>query len=334
MSEEAVDKRDRSASCEGQPATESADGAQDVAARELAEHNALAIVFDDVRARSADGRLVEPVRWAEQGMVPDHLTPDEFEMFVYEYLEDDRAAREAAAAQQAQVEKPVYRSATRAVGVPPVIGARAASEDAPAPQAAETLPVAPVAAPKAPEALAEEVLEQQDTAADDGRSPFAGLEIPAGYQLVELEGEWVLVPTDEEPAAVQLSIECENIVALVGAHSYYLYDRAVMTDTFAHWAFLAAEDNVVVTFADCVREDSRVYPRPMPAQSLKNDPFHLTDQEIQRAWDEARESGLYPDLQRTVASNGDVYYFSTDYLSPTYAASLAEWDAVERYANV
>ena len=38
----------------------------------------------------------------------------------------------------------------------------------------------------------------------------------------------------------------------------------------------------------------------------------------------------YPDIQQTTASNGDVYYFSTEHLSPAYAASLAEWDAVER----
>ena len=34
------------------------------AARELAEHNALADVFDDVRKQSADSHLVTPDRWA------------------------------------------------------------------------------------------------------------------------------------------------------------------------------------------------------------------------------------------------------------------------------
>ena len=27
---------------------------------------------------------------------------------------------------------------------------------------------------------------------------------------------------------------------------------------------------------------------------------------------------------------GDVYYFSTEYLTPAYAKSLAEWNSVER----
>lgn len=308
------------------------------AARELAEHNALADVFDDVRAQSADGQLVEPTRWAEIGLVPEHLVPDDFEMLVYEYLEEARGAAAAAAeAEEAGPAEaaPVYRSATRAVGVPPVIGPRAAAaaQDGAAEEASDA-----AAAPSASDAVSADSAPASDAPdvppPDDDRSPFEGLSIPEGFELVELEGEWVLVPTDKEAAPVQKAIECSTVVALVGAHSYYLYDSSLMTDAFAHWAFLAAEDNDVITFVECVREDSRVYPRPMPAESLRNNPFKMTDQEIDRIWDTVRESGAYPDIQRTSASNGDVYYFSTDYLTPTYAASLAEWESVERYMNV
>lgn len=94
------------------------------AARELAENNALADVFDDVRKQSADSHLVTPERWPEIGLVPEHMTDEDFEMFVYEWLEDyqaehkdeieaERAAERAKAA--------AVRSATRAVGVPPKI---------------------------------------------------------------------------------------------------------------------------------------------------------------------------------------------------------------------
>ena len=60
----------------------------------------------------------------------------------------------------------------------------------------------------------------------------------------------------------------------------------------------------------------------------------MTDEQIQQTWEAVRDSGNYPDIERTVASNGDVYYYSTDYLSADYAESLAEYDAVERPANV
>ncbi len=53
---------------------------EEEAARALAEHNALALAFDDVRAESREGRLVSPARWTELGLVPEHLTDEDFEM--------------------------------------------------------------------------------------------------------------------------------------------------------------------------------------------------------------------------------------------------------------
>lgn len=349
------------------------------AARELAEHNALADVFDDVRKQSADSHLVTPDRWAEIGLVPDHMTPDDFEMFVYEWLEDylaehkdeieaERAAERAKAA--------AVRSAIRAVGVPPKIPNRRlaqieADNEAKAAEAADKAPkavgdsvevesaagvdastqsgnaaeAAESAAVAAAPATSEPVPASSDNTGgngqaaedeqpvEDDRSPFAGLRIPEGYRLEQIEGEWVLVE-DEDAAPVRKEIKCNRIKALVGMHSYYLYDETLMTDNYARWAFLAAEDNPVVTFVECVREDSRVYPRPYAAECLKNPPFRMTDEQIEETWRTVRDSGNYPDIERTEASNGDVYYYSTQYLEPGYAASLAEYDAVERPADV
>lgn len=366
--------------------------------RELAENNALADVFDDVRRQSSDSQLVVPSRWVELGLVPGHMTSDEFEMLVYEYLEDYRrdhkdeiAAEKAERARKANS----VRSATRAVGVPPKIpnrrlkqieedekaaaekAAREASEaeagkaglasgsaadkaaapvaevapdqpadvaiasessassqvmadssvradamEAPVPHASET-------ASAAPEASAEPSTDA--AAADDG--PFAGLKLPEGYKLVELEGEYVLVP-DEDAAPVKKEIHCEHIVTLVGQHSYYLYDSDLMTKSYAHWAFLAAEDNPMATFVDCVREDGRVYPRPFAAEDLANPPFRMSASKVEDTWAELQKSGEYPDIERCEASNGDVYFFSTLYMDRTLAESLAEYRSVERLSNV
>lgn len=343
------------------------------AARELAENNALADVFDDVRKQSADSHLVTPERWPEIGLVPEHMTAEDFEMFVYEWLEDyqaehkdeieaERAAERAKAA--------AVRSATRAVGVPPKIPNRRLSQieadnEAKAAEAADKAPeavedsaevesaagvdasaqvdnaaeAAESAAVAATTAVSEPVPGSPDDAsegdqpAEDGRSPFAGLRIPEGYRLEQIEGEWVLVE-DENAAPVRKEIKCNRIKVLMGMHSYYLYDETLMTASYARWAFLAAEDNPVVTFVECVREDSRVYPRPYAAECLKNPPFRMTDEQIEETWQAVRDSGNYPDIERTEASNGDVYYYSTQYLESGYAASLAEYDAVERPADV
>ena len=342
------------------------------AARELAENNALADVFDDVRKQSADSHLVTPERWPEIGLVPEHMTVEDFEMFVYEWLEDyqaehkdeieaERAAERAKAA--------AVRSATRAVGVPPKIPnrrlaqieadneAKAAGAADKAPEAvedfaeaesaadvdasaqvdnaAEAAESAAVATPTAsePAPASPDDASEGDQPAEDDRSPFAGLRIPEGYRLEQIEGEWVLVE-DENAAPVRKEIKCNRIKVLMGMHSYYLYDETLMTASYARWAFLAAEDNPVVTFVECVREDSRVYPRPYAAECLKNPPFRMTDEQIEETWRTVRDSGNYPDIERTEASNGDVYYYSTKYLQPGFAASLAEFSSVERPASV
>lgn len=366
--------------------------------RELAENNALADVFDDVRRQSSDSQLVVPSRWVDLGLVPGHMTSDEFEMLVYEYLEnyrrdhkDEIAAEKAERARKANS----VRSATRAVGVPPKIpnrrlkqieedekaaaekAARETSEaevekaglasgsaaDKAAAPVAEVAPDQPAdvatasesfapsqvmadssvradameapvphvseTASAAPEASAEPSTDA--AAADDG--PFAGLKLPEGYKLVELEGEYVLVP-DEDAAPVKKEIHCEHIVTLVGQHSYYLYDSDLMTKSYAHWAFLAAEDNPMATFVDCVREDGRIYPRPFAAEDLANPPFRMSASKVEDTWAELQKSGEYPDIERCEASNGDVYFFSTLYMDRTLAESLAEYRSVERLSNV
>lgn len=340
------------------------------AARELAENNALADVFDDVRKQSADSHLVTPERWPEIGLVPEHMTAEDFEMFVYEWLEDyqaehkdeieaERAAERAKAA--------AVRSATRAVGVPPKILNRRleqievdneakAADKAPeavedsaeaesaagvdasvqvdnAAESAESAAVAATPAASEPAPGSPDSAAEDEQPAENDRSPFAGLRIPEGYRLEQIEGEWVLVE-DESAAPVRKEIKCNRIKVLMGMHSYYLYDETLMTASYARWAFLAAEDNPVVTFVECVREDSRVYPRPYAAECLKNPPFRMTDERIEETWQAVRDSGNYPDIERTEASNGDVYYYSTQYLESGYAASLAEYDAVERPADV
>ena len=343
------------------------------AARELAENNALADVFDDVRKQSADSHLVTPERWPEIGLVPEHMTAEDFEMFVYEWLEDYQAEhKEEIEAERAaeRAKAAAVRSATRAVGVPPKIPNRRleqieADNEAKAAEAADKAPEAvedsaeaesaagvnasvqvdnaaesaESAAVAATPAVSEPAPGSPDSAAEDeqpaedDRSPFAGLRIPEGYRLEQIEGEWVLVE-DENAAPVRKEIKCNRIKVLMGMHSYYLYDETLMTASYARWAFLAAEDNPVVTFVECVREDSRVYPRPYAAECLKNPPFRMTDEQIEETWQAVRDSGNYPDIERTEASNGDVYYYSTQYLESGYAASLAEYDAVERPADV
>lgn len=261
----------------------------------LTERELLAAIFEDVRAQSAAGRLVEPTRWAEAGLVPEGQTAEDWEMFVYEYLEEREAER---AGQEVLEPAAPVRTATRTVGVPRLLRAEEAEEpeEAAVPEESETLETAV-------EVEASDEAESAETAPTDDPAPSD--------------------EASEEPP-------CDDIVALVGKHSYYLYSADRMTDAYARWSFLANEDDRVLTFVECVRDESKKYPRPMEAASLSNEPFNLSREEIDELWQTVRDSGAYPDLDTVTASNGDVYYFSTEYLTPAYAASLAEWSSVER----
>lgn len=296
------------------------DEAADAAAMsdEEVERLFLEAVFDDVRARSAEGKLAEPSQWLDAGLVPAHFAADDWEMFVYEYLEERKAERDerAAAAPTAPI-----RTATRAVGVPRMLRA----EEDPEPEDAGEEAAAEAPDPCHPERSAlgakSEDPERRDSAEEAGV-----VEAPA-TAAPDDAAPAVEAPTDSVgPDAPP----CNDVVALVGKRSYYLYSTERMTDAYARWAFLASEDDRVLTFVECVRDESRKYPRPMEASSLSNEPFNLTADEIGELWRTVHESGAYPDLDTVTASNGDVYYFSTDCLTPAYAASLAEWNSVER----
>lgn len=151
------------------------------AARELAENNALADVFDDVRKQSADSHLVTPERWPEIGLVPEHMTAEDFEMFVYEWLEDYQAEhKEEIEAERAaeRAKAAAVRSATRAVGVPPKIPNRRleqieADNEAKATEAADKAPEAVEDSAEAESAAGVDASVQVDNAAEAAESAAA-----------------------------------------------------------------------------------------------------------------------------------------------------------------
>lgn len=148
----------------------------------------------------------------------------------------------------------------------------------------------------------------------------------------------------EEAAAQEIAAEAEaegadevwelDDIAVLEGSSVYLYSTDEMSDSFARWAFLAAENDDVATLVENARHESKVYPRPMKAKSLTNRPVYMTEERIAAAFEAVQVSGLYPDVKTCSASNGDVYFYSTDYLSDAQAKALAEWESVERRANM
>lgn len=272
---------------------------------------AVGAVLAAVRNASRDGRLSQPAEWSAAGLVPECLTDEDVEMAVYDrvsaYLASEEGQKDAqTAAQKAAGDKAVADASARPVNKH-VKSAFSSSNGRTVGAPAFKRRAKPAEEPEA----AEETVQVEEVAASDE---------PAAAESVK---------KTPSPFA-----DCKGIALLMGATSYYLYDRMAMTDSFARWAFLAAEDDPVATFTECVREESSVYPRPMARTNLGNNPFNMTETEVEEAFAAAREQGRADDIERIEASNGDVYFFSTTYLTPQRAQALAEWHAVERKRNV
>lgn len=200
-----------------------------------------------------------------------------------------------------------------------------------------------IIAAQAASAAAKKVAEEaaQTAVADanaDAVSADSGVEgvATSGSKADEAAGE--NAPSVDEGDSLDSEIETpewklDDIKVLEGKQTY-LYSSDYMTDTYAHWAFLAEEGDDALTLVDNAREESRLYPRPMLAASLSSKPYYWNAEQIEQAWQAVQESGSYPDIKTCEASNGERYFYSTDYLSDAQAKALAEWYSVERYMNV
>ena len=192
---------------------------------------------------------------------------------------------------------------------------------------------ASVEAQKVAEEAAQAAAEKADATSADFGVEDAATRAP---DADEAAGE--NAPSGAEPDSFDSEIEApewelDDIKVLEGKQTY-LYSSDYMTDTYAHWAFLAEEGDDVLTLAENAREESSLYPRPMLATSLSNKPYHWSAEQIEQVWQAVQESGAYPDIKTCGASNGDQYFYSTDYLSDAQAKALAEWYSVERYMSV
>lgn len=293
---------------------------QEAKMRAADEENALAQVFDLTRKNTGASKLTKASDWAH--LIPPSLTHAEFEERIKERISKDNAYENAPSGENAKSQRSKAASshskasefANRGVGVPKIF-TRKEADDVPKQSMPET---------RRALVYTESAQEEDDF----------DLVPPEGYKLVEVDGVLCLTETDEPPAQKQLHADARGIRMLDGTDETYLYDGKAMTQEFAKWAYLADKNDPLATFVYCVREDSRVYPRPLAESDLANHPFNMSAEAVQRAWQQVQTSEQYCDIGQTRASNGDVYYYSTEYLSPDHADSLAEWASVERFRNV
>ncbi len=287
----------------------------------VAEREALEALWRVVRSRSAQGELTVASGLAGLVAVPSHMGDDEFVSMAFDALE---ACREGRPFEGSGI--PVAEEVEEEDGAP---------VDGPAPDGSLADSVVLEGA-----ALSFDVVASEEAAAK--AEDELGGEAVVSLAEAEASGEGSAESDSQavellEPAALEgarAPLDCGDIAVIEGRSDTYLYSRGSMTDNFAHWAYLAAENDDVATFVDNVREESRVYPRPMLAKSFKNFPYRWSMERVEAAYEAVSGSGDYPDIERVVATNGDVYFYSTDSLSKAQAKALAQWYSVEKPLNV
>ena len=122
--------------------------------------------------------------------------------------------------------------------------------------------------------------------------------------------------------AVQENADLREISARNGI-SYY-YSTLNLSETYAG-ILVSKEEGPLSVIAQVVRENSKIYPRPVPLDIFSGPPFDLTEEEILDYLKRMGEQSEYQDIARTTTSVGTVFLYSSRYLEPDYAFTLAEW---------
>jgi hypothetical protein len=104
----------------------------------------------------------------------------------------------------------------------------------------------------------------------------------------------------------------------------YYYSAQSLSEAYARILILKGE-NPLLLMAEIVRENSAIYPRPVPLDLFKESPFDLTQEEILECLEKMGKKGEYQDISQTTTSIGTIFLYSKGHLDSGYASMLAEW---------
>jgi hypothetical protein len=135
-----------------------------------------------------------------------------------------------------------------------------------------------------------------------------------------------------EVLAVTLERNPDLTVVRDRAGSRCYYSSQFMTGAYASLLLRCGGDPLPF-IAATVRENSALYPRPLPLGAFERHPFAMPREEVLRCLEQMATREGYRDIARTRTSAGNEFLYSTTHLDPDYAAVLAEWIDVGQYDN-
>ncbi len=104
----------------------------------------------------------------------------------------------------------------------------------------------------------------------------------------------------------------------------YYYSAVSMSETYAR-ILIQKGENPLLLVAQIIRDNSAIYPRPVPLNLFMASPFDLTQEEILECLRKMGQQAEYQDIAQTTTSIGTIFLYSNRHLDPDHASMLAEW---------
>ena len=102
------------------------------------------------------------------------------------------------------------------------------------------------------------------------------------------------------------------------------YSSLAMSEAYAT-LLTRKEEDLLLMMVEIIRENSAIYPRPVPLDLFMEAPFDLTQEKIFECLRKMEQQAEYQDIARTTTSIGTVFLYSNRHLDPGHASMLAEW---------
>jgi hypothetical protein len=157
--------------------------------------------------------------------------------------------------------------------------------------------------------------------------------------LAELTGQGLLKSeTDEQKSLLRTMIgrvmeENGDLKEISATNEIpYYYSSQSLSETYAA-ILVRKQEGPLQLVAQIVRENSSIYPRPVPLDLFTESPFNLTREEILGCLVRMVEQQEYEDIAQTTTSIGTVFLYSSRSLDQAYASVLAEWLDVGQAKN-
>ncbi len=112
----------------------------------------------------------------------------------------------------------------------------------------------------------------------------------------------------------------------------YFFSSRFMSEAYAK-ILVQKQSDPLLLIAETVRQNSAIYPRPVPLNAFEETPFDFTREEVQGYLSELIGHDEYLDIKEARTSIGTVFLYSTLHLEPGHASMLAEWVDVGQADN-